>query len=256
VAFFTAAAPSAAFFTASFTAFFFVASSAAFFLSLPLQWPSSLPPRRRPSSLLPLMRSSSQLLHHPWASSLRLHLQPLSLQRPLLLPLCRAIVKLLLGPPPLGVVARATANEAGHGTEAAEGAHRPLICLCQMPSSASAVKHHHQMILHHPLSLAGGRSGDSTALATHGTCPGDLYTMGLVTPMDRCNADIVHRRYRHPQQLPCGLVHAEWLVGHWRGDKAVGRRIGVSFPITSVNASSPSVDPSPRSSHVMSFTPV
>jgi hypothetical protein len=166
------------------------------------------------------------------------------------------IVELMSGPPPLGVVARATANEAGHGTEAAEGAHQPLICLCQVPSSASAVKHHHQMILHHPLSLAGGRSGDSTALATHGTCPGDLYTLGLVTPMDRCNADIVHRRHCHPQQLPCGLVHAEWLVGHWRGDKAVGRRIGVSFPITSVNASSPSVDPSPRSSHVMLFTPV
>jgi hypothetical protein len=112
-----------------------------------------------------------------------------------------------------------------------------LICLGYAPSSAFAVEHRHWMILiitaddsHHlPLSLARGWTGDSATLAAHGACPRDLYTLGLVTPLDRCNADIIHRRHCHQHHRPRSLIHAEWLAGRRRGDAVVGRQIGAQL---------------------------
>jgi hypothetical protein len=162
----------------------------------PCSWPSSLTaPHPRPSSSPPphlwassplphRLRPSSQPPRHPRTSSLRLHPQLLSLQWPLLSPLCHLQLSYRRTP------SRRCSRRYYEWRSSHQGAHRPLICLCRVPSSAFAAEHHHHMTLHRRCGQltppspfpCSGRSGGSTTLATRGACPRDMYTTGLVTP--------------------------------------------------------------------------
>jgi hypothetical protein len=70
-----------------------------------------------------------------------------------------------------------------------------LICLCSRKLSSDDISSSLWMTrTTFPSPLLGADWG-SAALATRGAYPRDLYTSGLVTPLDRCNADVIHRRH-------------------------------------------------------------
>jgi hypothetical protein len=174
----TVATPLLVFFVASSEAFFFAAASSAAFLF------GGLLRRRLLGDLLQRSHLLGDLLFRRLFCGLLF---------------CGCIRSLFRWTPRASLPVPLLMRQAS-ARERLEGARRPLICPGHATSSAFAVEHRRRMIFRRrcirivPPSPfpCWGRIGGSTTLTTCGTCPRDLYTSGLVAPLDLCNTDIVH----------------------------------------------------------------